>query len=51
MNDLFEKAWREFIKNDYEIVVSFHHNGCQIIITPDNAKYMRYENPIKEVNQ
>lgn len=37
----FQKAWDKFTSGNYEQVVTFHHNGVQVFLAPDNAKYMR----------
>jgi len=38
IDDVFKKAFDQF---DHEEAITFHHNGCQIVIMPDNGKWMR----------
>ena len=37
---VFALAWGTF---DHKNILTFHHNGCQIFICPDNAFYMTDE--------
>jgi len=37
IEDVFAKAFKMF---NHKEAITFHHNGCQIIIMPDNAEWM-----------